>query len=163
VIAALLAVLVLGVLHGLLTAIGVSLLLTLRKLSEPAVSVLGRLRQTRDFVDVSAHADAAPIPGITIVRPEVPLFFANAERVLSKVRGMLRGQPTPAHTVMLSLEETPDVKRHKVVRESDLKSSHRQIRERVILKNRYLSTRCRIIDVKSSHLAGRPMPSMARF
>src|SRR5260370_39841905 len=47
------------------------------------------------------------------------------------------------------------VKRHKVVREIDLKSSHRQIRERVILKNRYLSTRCRIIDVKSSHLAGK--------
>jgi len=55
------------------------------------------------------------------------------------------------------------VKRHKVVREIDLKSSHRQIRERVTLKNRYLSTRCRIIDVKSSHLARRPMPSMARF
>lgn len=109
VIAALLAVLVLGVLHGLLAAIGVSLLLTLRKLSEPTVSVLGRLRQTRDFVDVAAHADATPIPGITIVRPEVPLFFANAERVLSQVRAMLRGQAAPAHTVMLSLEETPDV------------------------------------------------------
>lgn len=108
-IGALLGVLVLGVLHGLLAAIGVSLLLTLRRLSEPAVSVLGRLRQTRDFVDVSAHADAATIPGITIVRPEVPLFFANAERVLSKVRAMLREQPTPVHTVMLSLEETPDV------------------------------------------------------
>ncbi|VVE87187.1 SulP family inorganic anion transporter [Pandoraea bronchicola] len=109
VIAALLAVLVFGVLHGLLVAIGVSLLLTLRNLSEPAVSVLGRLRDTHDFVDVSAHADATPIPGITIVRPEVPLFFANAERVLSKVRLMLRGQSTPVQTVMLSLEETPDV------------------------------------------------------
>lgn len=44
VIAALLAVLVFGVLHGLLVAIGVSLLLTLRNLSEPAVSVLGGMR-----------------------------------------------------------------------------------------------------------------------
>ena len=109
VIAALLAVLVFGVLHGLLVAIGVSLLLTLRNLSEPAVSVLGRLRDSHDFVDVSAHTDATPIPGITIVRPEVPLFFANAERVLSKVRLMLREQSTPVQTVMLSLEETPDV------------------------------------------------------
>ncbi|WP_026132283.1 SulP family inorganic anion transporter [Pandoraea sp. B-6] len=109
VIAALLAVLVFGILHGLLVAIGVSLLLTLRNLSEPAVSVLGRLRDSHDFVDVSAHTDATPIPGITIVRPEVPLFFANAERVLSKVRLMLRGQSTPVQTVMLSLEETPDV------------------------------------------------------
>lgn len=57
----------------------------------------------------------------------------------------------------------PVVKRHKVDREIDLKSSHRQIRERAILKNRFLSTRCRIIDVKSSHLAGRPTPSMTTF
>ncbi|VVD74050.1 SulP family inorganic anion transporter [Pandoraea terrigena] len=109
VIAALLAVLVFGVLHGLLVSIGVSLILALRNLSEPAVSVLGRLRDSHDFVDISAHMDASPIPGITIVRPEVPLFFANAERVLSKVRLMLRGQSTPVQTVILSLEETPDV------------------------------------------------------
>ena len=110
VIAALLAVLVLGVLHGLLAAIGVSLLLTLRKLSEPNVSVLGRLRDSHDFVDVSLHPEAKPLPGVLIARPEVPLFFANTERVLGKVRALLKAQPEPAlHTIMLSLEETPDV------------------------------------------------------
>lgn len=110
VIAALLAVLVLGVLHGLLAAIGVSLLLTLRQLSEPNVSVLGRLRQSHDFVDVSLHPEAKPLPGVLIVRPEVPLFFANTERVLGKVRAMLQ-QPhePPLRAIMLSLEETPDV------------------------------------------------------
>lgn len=108
VIAALAAVLVLGVLHGLLAAIGVSLLLTLRKLSEPNVSVLGRLRGTHDFVDISAHPDAQPIPGLLIVRPEVPLFFANTERVLGQVRALLR-EAGPVQTVMMSLEETPDV------------------------------------------------------
>jgi hypothetical protein len=55
------------------------------------------------------------------------------------------------------------VKRHKVDREIDLKSSHRQIRERAILKKRFLATGCRIIDVKSSHLAGRLTPSMTTF
>ncbi|WP_426399733.1 SulP family inorganic anion transporter [Ralstonia sp. R-29] len=110
VIAALLAVLVLGVLHGLLAAIGVSLLLTLRKLSEPNVSVLGRLRNSHDFVDVSLHPEAKPLPGVLIARPEVPLFFANTERVLGQVRALLKAQPEPPlHTIMLSLEETPDV------------------------------------------------------
>ncbi|RZF25005.1 SulP family inorganic anion transporter [Paraburkholderia sp. UYCP14C] len=108
VIAALTAVLVLGVLHGLLAAIGVSLLLTLRKLSEPNVSVLGRLRDSHDFVDIAAHADARPLPGLLIVRPEVPLFFANTERVLGQVRALLREDPA-VQTVMMSLEETPDV------------------------------------------------------
>ncbi|NRO94716.1 STAS domain-containing protein [Paraburkholderia sp. NMBU_R16] len=107
--AALAAVLVFGVLHGLLAAIAVSLFLTLRSLSVPVVSVLGRLRGSHDFVDIAAHADARPIDGIVIVRPEVPLFFANVERVLSEARARIGTQvPTP-HTVMLSLEESPDV------------------------------------------------------
>ncbi|KVX62528.1 SulP family inorganic anion transporter [Burkholderia stagnalis] len=108
VIAALLAVLVLGVLHGLLAAIGVSLLLTLRKLSEPNVSVLGRLRDSHDFVDVSIHADAMPVPGVLIARPEAQLFFANADRMLNRVRALVKAAPD-THTVLLSLEETPDV------------------------------------------------------
>ncbi|KVT52456.1 SulP family inorganic anion transporter [Burkholderia ubonensis] len=108
VIAALLAVLVLGVLHGLLAAIGVSLLLTLRKLSEPNVSVLGRLRDSHDFVDVSIHEDAKPVPGVLIARPEAQLFFANADRMLNRVRALMMAAPD-THTVLLSLEETPDV------------------------------------------------------
>jgi sulfate permease, SulP family len=102
-------VLALGVLHGLLVAIGVSLLVTLRNFSEPMVSVLGRLRDTHDFVDLSAHADARPVDGIMIVRPEGPLFFANADRMLGKVRKLIAGHADRPATVMLSLEETPDV------------------------------------------------------
>ncbi|SMF98593.1 SulP family inorganic anion transporter [Burkholderia singularis] len=109
VIAALGAVIVLGVLHGLLAAIGVSLLLTLKQLSEPKVSVLGRLRDSHDFVDASIHPDAKPMPGVLIVRPEAQLFFANAERVLNMVRQLARGAQPSVQTVMLSLEESPDV------------------------------------------------------
>ncbi|WP_323118063.1 SulP family inorganic anion transporter [Burkholderia alba] len=109
VLAALLAVLVLGVLQGLLAAIGVSLMLTLRKLSEPNVSVLGRLRDSHDFVDVTVHEDAKTLPGVLIVRPEAQLFFANAERVLNKVRQLAHEAQPPVRTVLLSLEESPDV------------------------------------------------------
>jgi MFS superfamily sulfate permease-like transporter len=108
-VASLAGVLLLGVLHGLLVAIGVSLLVTLRNFSEPMVSVLGRLRDSHDFVDVSAHADARPIDGIMIVRPEAPLFFANADRVLEAVRKLIALQSSAPHTIVLSLEETPDV------------------------------------------------------
>lgn len=108
-VAALAGVLVFGVLHGLVVAIGVSLLLTLRDFSEPMVSVLGRLRDSHDFVDLSTHADARPVDGIMIIRPEAPLFFANADRVLSEVRKLIAAQAGALNTVMLSLEETPDV------------------------------------------------------
>jgi sulfate permease, SulP family len=108
-VASLAGVLLLGVLHGLLVAIGVSLLVTLRNFSEPMVSVLGRLRDSHDFVDVSAHADARPIDGIMIVRPEAPLFFANADRVLEAVRKLIAAQASAPGAIVLSLEETPDV------------------------------------------------------
>ena len=108
-VASLSGVLLLGVLHGLLVAIGVSLLVTLRNFSEPMVSVLGRLRDSHDFVDLAAHADARPVDDIMIVRPEAPLFVANADRVLGEVRKLAAAQTRPPTTIMLSLEETPDV------------------------------------------------------
>ncbi|CAN7228928.1 SulP family inorganic anion transporter [Trinickia sp. LjRoot230] len=108
-VAALAAVLVFGVMHGLIIAIAVSLFLMLRGLSTPVVSVLGRLRDSHDFVDVSLHADAHPVAGVAILRPDVPLFFANAEQVANEVRSLVAGQEPAPHTVMLSLEETPDV------------------------------------------------------
>lgn len=108
-VAALAAVLVFGVMHGLIIAIATSLFLTLRGLSTPVVSVLGRLRDSHDFVDVSLHADAHPVAGVAILRPDVPLFFANAEQVANEVRSLVAVQEPPPHTVMLSLEETPDV------------------------------------------------------
>ncbi|MDC6134158.1 STAS domain-containing protein, partial [Burkholderia gladioli] len=108
VVAAILAVLVLGVLNGLLVSIAMSLLFTVRKLSEPKISELGRLRDSRDFVDVSIHADAAPVPGMLIVRPEGQLFFANAERVLARVRQLAHAAGALT-TIVLSLEESPDL------------------------------------------------------
>jgi sulfate permease, SulP family len=107
-----LAVLILGVLDGLLLSIVVSLLWTLRNFSEPKVSVLGRLGDTHDFVDTSIHRDAQPVPGILIVRPEAPLFFANVERVLTSLRtlgaaGAAGG--VELHTTIISLEESADI------------------------------------------------------
>ncbi len=107
--AALVGVLVLGVLHGLVVAIVVSLLMTLRNFSVPMVSVLGRLRDSHDFVDLSQHADARAIEGIIILRPEAPLFFANTDRVLTEARKRIAARASAPGVVMLSLEETPDI------------------------------------------------------
>ena len=94
-----------------------------------------------------------------------PQAAARLQAVLDLIEAHKEKWLLPAGVrVVVSYEAGQDaVKRHKVDREIDLKSSHRQIRERAILKNRFLSTRCRIIDVKSSHLARRLTPSMATF
>ena len=106
--AAVAAVLAFGILDGLLVAIGVSLALLIRKLSQPRLSVLGRLGAGHDFVSVAAHADAVVLPGMLILRPEEPLFFGNVEGVLDCAAAQLAAAPG-TRTLVLSLEESPDL------------------------------------------------------
>lgn len=107
VVASALAVIVLGVLNGLLAGIAISLAMTLRGLSEPRVSELGRSGEGHDFLSRSGHPDVLAIPGLLLVRPEAPLFFANVERILVEVRTRIAASSPRA--VVLSLEETPDL------------------------------------------------------
>lgn len=104
-----LAVLVLGVLQGLMIAIAISLLIMLRQNSKSTVSVLGRLGQSHDFVSLAAFPEAQPVSGILIVRPDQAMFFANSDRILVQVRDIISSSKLPIHTVILSLEQTPDL------------------------------------------------------
>jgi MFS superfamily sulfate permease-like transporter len=109
-LAAVIAVLLLGVLDGLLAAVAVSLVMILRELSEPKLSVLGRLGAGPHFVNLGAHPEAIPVPGLLILRPEAPLFFANSERIMAQVRTQIsQAQGAPLRAVILSLEESPDL------------------------------------------------------
>lgn len=107
-LAAVLAVLSLGILNGLLFAIAFSLMMLLRQLATPRLCVLGRLANTHDFVDIAQHPEAVPPAGMLIVRPEEPLFFANAEAVLVQARHRVEAQ-RDLRRVVLSLEESPDL------------------------------------------------------
>lgn len=95
-------VLIAGVLPGMLLAVALSLLLALRRFAQPLVTELGRLPDTRDYLDCVRHPDALTQAGTLIMRPEEPLFFANAEQVFHFVR--LRAEAAQAHVVVLSLE-----------------------------------------------------------
>ena len=109
VICAVAAVLVLGVLDGLLVAVAISVVLMLRQMSSANIQVLGRLGDGHDFVDRQHHPDAVEVPSLLIVRPSEALFFANAERILGAALRLMRQAPVPVQTVVLSLEESPDL------------------------------------------------------
>jgi MFS superfamily sulfate permease-like transporter len=81
----------------------------LRQFSQSTISVLGQLGQGHDFVNIRTHPEARPVPGILILRPNEPLFFANAERILGQARQNILAAPASLHTVVLSLEESPDL------------------------------------------------------
>ncbi|MVV50477.1 SulP family inorganic anion transporter [Pseudomonas sp. PB120] len=109
VICAVAAVLVLGVLDGLLVAVAISVVLMLKQMSSADIQVLGQIGSGHDFVDLQRHPQAREIPGVLIVRPSEALFFANVERILGNALRLARHAQPPVHTIILSLEESPDL------------------------------------------------------
>ena len=107
-VVAVLAVLFLGVLDGMLAAIGLSMLGAMQRFSQPVVHELGELGSSRNYVDVHAQHGALGKPGLLIVRPEEPLFFGSAERVMAVVLHQA-AQRIDLTTVVLSLEESADL------------------------------------------------------
>ncbi|MDE3209974.1 MAG: SulP family inorganic anion transporter [Pseudomonadota bacterium] len=107
-LAAVVAVLTLGILNGLLVAIAFSLVMLLRQLATPRISVLGRLGDSHDYVDIQAHPQAVEPADVLILRPEQPLFFANAEAVMALARQRVETH-AGRRAVVLSLEESPDL------------------------------------------------------
>jgi MFS superfamily sulfate permease-like transporter len=101
------AVILFGMLDGLLAAIAFSLAMLLHSLSSPRLSVLGRMG-AHDFVSVARFPKASCTPGILVLRPEEPLFFANADPLLVLARQRVL-QETDVRLVVFSLEESPDL------------------------------------------------------
>ena len=133
VFAAVLAVLVFGVLDGLLAAIAVSLFMLLRRLSESSVTILGRLGDGHDFVSRAIHPEAQAIPGMLILRPDTGLFFANAERILVEASSLITAVGSEVHTVILSLEESPDLDSSSVEALSDFCKTLMDKKKRLLL------------------------------
>ncbi|QRX83625.1 SulP family inorganic anion transporter [Glaciimonas sp. PAMC28666] len=109
VISAVICVLLLGVLDGLMAAIVISILMMLRQLSASTIVVLGRLGDSHDFVKIDAYPQAKAVAGILILRPNEPIFFANAERILTQARLSMKAADPSIHTVIISLEESPNL------------------------------------------------------
>lgn len=101
------AVIVFGMLDGLLAAIAFSIAMLLHSLSSPRLSVLGRIG-AHDFVSMARFPQASCPPDVLILRPEEPLFFANAEPLMAAARQRVL-QHADARLVILSLEESPDL------------------------------------------------------
>jgi sulfate permease, SulP family len=107
-LAALGGVLQLGILKGLIFAVGLTLIVLMHKLSSPQDSVLGRLAGTENFVDVGHYPDAQQIPGLLIFRPNGILFFANANRIRNRLRVLLKQPRNTPRVVLLNLEACPE-------------------------------------------------------
>jgi sulfate permease, SulP family len=106
---ALFGVLQMGILKGLIFAVGITLVIVMRRLSTPQDSVLGRLAGSGNFVDVARHPQAELIPYLLIFRPNGVLFFANDSRIRNRLRELTRDADVPLRAVLMNLEVSPEI------------------------------------------------------
>jgi high affinity sulfate transporter 1 len=93
---ALVAVLLLGILQGVLLASIASICLLLARASQPNVAFLGRLPGSGRYSDSARHDGVEPLVGVIAFRPEASLLYINAETILD--------------TVLVALERSPGVR-----------------------------------------------------
>jgi SulP family sulfate permease len=84
-------VMVIGTLKGIIVAIIVSLLTLAYQVADPPVYVLRRKPGTNVFRPKSPeHPEDESFPGLLLLRPEGPIFFANAAQVAHKIEPLIR-------------------------------------------------------------------------
>jgi sulfate permease, SulP family len=84
-------VVVLGTLKGIIVAIIVSLVTLALQVADPPVYVLRRKPGTNVFRPQSPeHPDDESFPGLLLLRPEGPIFFANAVQIAHKIEPLVR-------------------------------------------------------------------------
>ncbi len=87
---ALVAVLLFGILQGIVLAALSSILLLLFRASRPHVAFLGRIPGTRTYSDIARHPENEELAGVLAFRPEASLIYVNADAVFAAVCGRLQ-------------------------------------------------------------------------
>lgn len=97
-------VLLLGPLNGLLIAIGQSLLGLVYRSMQVEIDVLGKVAHEKAAYGAVAHDPTREtIPGVLVLRPNGPVFWANADPVFERISRLLRDHPDTC-VLVLDLE-----------------------------------------------------------
>jgi SulP family sulfate permease len=108
-IAAFAAVLLLGILKGVIVAVLVSLMLLIRRAAYPHVAFLGNIPGTRGYSDIERNPDNQAVPGALVFRVEAALLYFNVEHVRDAVWEKIRTTPGPLKLVVCDLSTSPAV------------------------------------------------------
>lgn len=103
------AVLLLGILKGVLVAVLVSMLLLIRRAAQPHVAFLGRIPGTRYFSDLERHPENETIAGVLVFRVEASLLYFNVDHIRDCVWERLRALTPAPQLVVCDLTTSPIV------------------------------------------------------
>jgi anti-anti-sigma factor len=102
--AAIVAVLSAGVLAGVVIGIALSLLWLVYVATSPGMPLLGREPGTQVFRDLAENPYDETFPGYAVVRLDGGLFFATAEALEERVRGLALHTDPSLRAVILDME-----------------------------------------------------------
>ncbi len=99
-----LSVALLGVLQGILIAIGLSLLAFVSQAWRPHRTELVRVTGVKGYHSIERHPEGERIPGLVIARFDAPLFFANGAIFDSYVRSLVDATQGKVRWVVIASE-----------------------------------------------------------
>jgi len=82
----------LDLLHGILLAVGISLLILIKRASRPLDSLLGRVSGLKGWHEVTYQPDAITHPGLVVYRFGASIVFFNADFFKRRVLEVIAGQ-----------------------------------------------------------------------
>ncbi len=106
-IACAIAVLLLGLLPGIIIAVALSVVELIKRLSRPHDAVLGFVPGMPGMHDVDDYPEAEQIPGLVVFRYDAPLFFGNANDFYAKTLDAAAG--ADVRWLVLNMEANVEV------------------------------------------------------
>jgi len=102
-------VLCLGILDGVMIGALLSLILVLKRTSQSHISLLGRVPCQPQFSSIHANPENIPVPGMSIIRANAGIFYANADSIKENILEVVRKSDEPVRAVVLEMAMTGDL------------------------------------------------------
>ena len=103
------AVLLLGVLYGVLVAVALSIVDLVRRVARPHDGILGYVPGLAGMHDVDDYENARQIPGLVVYRYDAPLCFANAEDFGRRALAAVDESADPVEWFVLNAEANVEI------------------------------------------------------
>jgi SulP family sulfate permease len=103
------AVIVLGVLPGILLGVFLSLLNLITQVARPQDALLGRMPGSPTLHDIGDDEAAQTIPGLVVYRFYGPLVFANIRFFIERLEYFLSQEDAPVDQVILDARAIPEI------------------------------------------------------
>jgi high affinity sulfate transporter 1 len=101
------AVLALGLLGGVLSAVAVSLFMVVARASRPEIAVLGELPGTTRYVNVEFNPEAVAPAGVLALRTFGPWYYFNAGFIKERVLELVATASPPPQLVVIDFSASP--------------------------------------------------------